>query len=290
MLLQAPVCVRILAVIYLKTLVISDLDGTLLKNDGTVSGNTRDMINAFTESGGYFSVATARSPATAVPILKGTDINAPSVMMNGVFIYDIKNRKSLKTFSLSEENACRVIDIFHRHGKAPFFFNFTGDYLNVQFEALNLDVHKRFYDDRKNSGFKRFEKVESMHTVAGAQPVYFSLVDRYEDIKPIYDEVTLINGVNAVIYKDTYTPYWYIEIFSELAGKKNGVEYIKAKFGFDRVIAFGDNLNDLPMFEAANESYAVANAHSKVKAAATGIIGTNENDAVARYLENIKLK
>ena len=56
-------------------------------------------------------------------------------------------------------------------------------------------------------------------------------------------------------------------------------------FSCDRVIAFGDGKNDVDMFEIADESYAVSNAHEVLKAKATGIIGSNNEDGVAKWLE-----
>ena len=52
----------------------------------------------------------------------------------------------------------------------------------------------------------------------------------------------------------------------------------------DKIIAFGDNLNDIPLFEIADECYAVSNAEDELKAIATGIIASNEEDAVAEFM------
>lgn len=51
------------------------------------------------------------------------------------------------------------------------------------------------------------------------------------------------------------------------------------------MVAFGDNLNDLPLFAAADESYAVSNAHERVRATATGVIASNAENAVVRFLQ-----
>ena len=66
--------------------------------------------------------------------------------------------------------------------------------------------------------------------------------------------------------------------------KGTAAEEIKRLTGADRIIAFGDNLNDIPLFEAADEAYAVSNAHEKLKEIATGIIGSNDEDAVIKFI------
>ena len=57
----------------------------------------------------------------------------------------------------------------------------------------------------------------------------------------------------------------------------------------DRLVVFGDGKNDIDMFEIADEAYAVENTVSELKAVATGIIGSNENDGVAKYLQKISI-
>jgi len=59
---------------------------------------------------------------------------------------------------------------------------------------------------------------------------------------------------------------------------------VMKQLGANRLVVFGDNNNDLPMFRIADESYAVSNAIPAVLAAATGVIGSNDDDAVARWV------
>ena len=75
-----------------KTLYISDLDGTLLDSSAEVSEYTVGRLNEFIGKGGYFSIATARTAATAMIITKDININVPAVLMNGVCVFDtVKN-------------------------------------------------------------------------------------------------------------------------------------------------------------------------------------------------------
>ncbi len=67
------------------------------------------------------------------------------------------------------------------------------------------------------------------------------------------------------------------------------VAELAARYGIgpESVIAFGDMPNDLPLFAWAGTSCAVANAHPDVRAAATHVIGSNDDDGVAAYLETL---
>ena len=69
------------------------------------------------------------------------------------------------------------------------------------------------------------------------------------------------------------------------ATKAHGIRKLCALRGYDRVVSFGDAVNDLRMFDASDECYAVENAVPELKAAATGVIQSNEADGVAKWLE-----
>ena len=60
---------------------------------------------------------------------------------------------------------------------------------------------------------------------------------------------------------------------------------LKKQLGADRLIVFGDNINDIPLFEASDECYAVRNACDELKKIATGVIGSNSDNAVAKFIE-----
>ena len=75
-----------------------------------------------------------------------------------------------------------------------------------------------------------------------------------------------------------------LEVFSADASKANALRRLKKLVGADRVVVFGDNINDLPMMREADVAVAVGNAVEEVKRAATVVIGPNTDDSVARYI------
>ena len=114
-----------------------------------------------------------------------------------------------------------------------------------------------------------------------ARLVYIKTVS----LLPVYEEVSKLENVEITFYRDVYSPeLWYIEIFSSCASKKKAVEFLRDYLHPERIICFGDNLNDIPMFEAADHSIAVENAVAAVKEAADEIIGKNTDNAVAAYI------
>ena len=75
-----------------KTLYISDLDGTLLNPNAELPAYTKDALNRMIADGLCFSVATARTAASAFKILDGIQWKVPLVLLNGVLIYDFEQR------------------------------------------------------------------------------------------------------------------------------------------------------------------------------------------------------
>ena len=84
---------------------------------------------------------------------------------------------------------------------------------------------------------------------------------------------------------DIYTGDEWLEIMPKEASKANAIQQLKAMLQCERVVAFGDGKNDIDMFAIADEGYAVSNAHESLKEIATGIIGSNNEDGVAKWLE-----
>jgi hydroxymethylpyrimidine pyrophosphatase-like HAD family hydrolase len=88
------------------------------------------------------------------------------------------------------------------------------------------------------------------------------------------------------LFIDVYSNYHWFEINNINATKKNGIKFLKTYLNTENVSCFGDNLNDVSMFEECENSYAVENAHEDLKELADKIIGSNIDDGVAKFLES----
>lgn len=90
---------------------------------------------------------------------------------------------------------------------------------------------------------------------------------------------------HCIFQKDIYSGEQWLEIVPKSVSKANAILQLKEYLGIDYIIAFGDGKNDIDMFEIADEAYAVENAVEELKAIATGVIGSNDSDGVAKWLE-----
>lgn len=268
----------------MKTLYLSDLDGTLFDNSGHLPPKARRELNRLIDQGVLFSIATARSPVSVMHLLEGLQLNLPLVLLNGVFLYDPTAQKVVKHAAIDRESAQNAIEIYQKHDKAPFLFTFDGEQIRYHYTELRTTEQKEFYIARSKMQPGCFYHLDTLHLPEGQDAIYFTIMDRYEDLKPLRDELEANCNIRTAFYHDTYTQYWFLEVFSADAGKKNGALALKSLTNADFLCAFGDNLNDLGLFEAADLRAAVSNAVPELRAKADIVIGSNEENGVICFI------
>jgi len=269
-----------------KTLYISDLDGTLLNPSAELSDYTKAALNRMIEDGLDFSVATARTAASAFKILGGVQWRTPLVLMNGVLIYDPAQKRYVQVLPLSAEIAVEVIAALKTLRVPGLMYQLKDSVQITYYESLEHKPLRDFVEERINRYNKKFTQTDSFSDISPDDIIYFTLLDTQENIQHIHDALSMLASISYFVYKDIYnTDLWYLEIHSDKASKQNGVACLRKGYGFERVIGFGDNINDLPLFAACDVRVAVENARPEVKATADYVCGSYENDGVVKWLE-----
>ncbi len=269
------------------TLYITDLDGTLLGRDAEVSEYSRAALNRMITGGLNFSVATARTLASAGKILSCLTLNLPIVLLNGVLTYDMLRQEYTQVNALAPETVAAVIQTLRQFEITGFMYELKDGELTTYHESLEQKPLRDFVEERIARYYKSFRHTDGFGSVSPENVIYFTLRDTYERLKPVHDAAVNLPGLKLTMYGDTYSPeLWYLELFSDKASKQNAVQCLRESCGFERIVGFGDNLNDLPMFMACDVRVAVENAKPEVKAAADHICGANTSDGVARWIED----
>lgn len=264
-----------------KTLYISDLDGTLLNKSVKLSDYTIDCINKLIEKGLYFSVATARIPSRVRKILSNLKVNVPIILMNGALIYDVEKEIYVKTSKILTEETSVIVKIIRKFELTGFMYEFCDGILTTYHESYDLKPHA-YIQDRIRS----YSELEGFPDKSLSNIIYFTIIDTYERLRPVYDVLSTHVGLNQELYVNVYSPnLWFLEIFNSEVSKENAVKYLREQYYFEQIIGFGDNLNDLSMFRACDKCISVGNANSEVKSVADYICDTNDNDGVAKWLE-----
>ena len=271
------------------TLYISDLDGTLLNNNAEISKETETLLNTLIDSGVHFSVATARTLATAEILLRNLRLQVPIVLMNGVLVYDMGEQRYAQIHYLSPNIIPELLKILRRHKTTAILYKLLHDEQHSYHEPSVSPALRDFIDERKNKYYKSFQQVDTLENIDPNKIIYFTLLDTYEKIKPVAEELDSFcqktGGCKTALYEDSYHPgTWYLEVFSDRASKENGVRYLRDTHDFTHIVGFGDNFNDLPMFRACDTAVAVANAKPELKSVAHFIADSNENHGVAQWI------
>jgi len=272
----------------IKNLYISDLDGTLLNSEKKVSQYTKETLNALIAKGMHFTIATARTAASSVKILSGVNINLPVILMNGTLIYDMQNDVYLNAEIMNEKTVSKIIRTLRDHNINGFMYALIDNKVVTYYENLSTVALQDFHTERVANYFKSFEKVDCfLNIVPDNDIIYFTLIDEQKPLSALFDSLKKLPDVDAALYKDTYSDdLWYLEIHSISASKFNAVNFVRDYCKFEKIIGFGDNYNDLPFLEACDEFYAVANSVVELSEKASGVIGGNNSDGVAKYISD----
>lgn len=272
----------------MKKLYITDLDGTLLNSHAEISKRSAELINSLIDKGVLFSIATARTHATVSEMFSSVNLNVPLVMMNGVIIYDPTLKKVISVAEIEKDAAFKVLDTFKKHNKVPMLYYPDGNNINIYYSDLDNKYQQNYICERNDSGIKRFHYSPSLEIMD--KLMYIVTLDPKDALQEIYEEITRIDGVNCMFYSDNYTGCYFLEVMSSNVNKGTGAKFVKEHLSADKMIAFGDNLNDIPLFLASDEAYSVENAHEKLKEISNGVIGHHNCDAVPLFIkENEKL-
>lgn len=268
----------------MKTLYISDLDGTLIGADAMPSKFTLETVNTLSSKGMCISIATSRSLSDAKKILRDFRFKTPVITMNGTFITDISGdtRKTLHDLSLEQQAAFEACELLEQKGCPPNVFFFRDEDLDVEYKA-ELCEHQSYFNRLREKSYRRFERVAEYNNTD--KIVFIAAVGSEDAVKSAAKVISDEFVFNCTCYEDVYRKgMWFIEVTNRYANKALAAKRLKELTGADRVVAFGDNHNDLPLFSVADLKIAVANATDEVKAAADLIIPANSEDGVAKYL------
>ena len=264
------------------TLFVSDLDGTLIDSSLTIPPESAAGINAAIARGDGFAAATARTPATVKGILAPVRGALPAIVMNGAGIFDFEKEEYLWLAQMTREEARMIWAAMDELGMDGFLYTVKGNQIEACYRRLEHLSQRQFIKARSGTPYKIFSQGAPSE---GAQWIFFCIIDTEERTARLAQALRQIPGLRLFRYRDVHDPAnWYVEVYDAAASKATGVRFLKECFGMDRVVAFGDNHNDLPLFEAADESYAVANAVPELKAAASGVLSEPDIAAVGRFI------
>lgn len=272
-------------------LIMTDLDGTLFKNDHeSISQRNVDALKKAQENGIKICIATGRTKSLIFDAVARVPFADYIITSNGAVTYDAKTDEIITSQLLSAEKSKKVFEIINAHlltheiyfegecfldgysAKLYNYGNISAHYLKVLKDKANVVP-----DLSEHIGEKGVEKINIMHVVG-------------DELQEIKDSFLNIGG----IYVTSSIPE-NLEMNNINSNKGYALSALCKIMGIseNEVMAFGDSGNDCEMLRTAGYSFATANAWEEAKKAAKSVTLSNEDDGVAveieKYLESEKV-
>jgi len=265
-------------------LVVFDLDGTLLNRESVISDYTSETLQLLTERNIAYTVATGRTLHGARAILDGHRFLLPQAYKNGVMIWHPQSRHFSRGATLTPDELDNVVRACITQGLTPFIFTLDEDQESAVYHPpIRTSVERELI---RSIGIDAPVAVRALDELApGATITHVNAIGESEAIKAVIrsveDEPHLVAYSGFALEGQQWR---WLDIHHSDASKGGAITAMKSLLGLERVICFGDSDNDLSMFEAADESYAPANANAEIKSAATAVIGHHDDEGIAHFL------
>jgi Cof subfamily protein (haloacid dehalogenase superfamily) len=251
--------------------IVLDLDGTLLRNDKTVSAKTLEALKNFEKMGKQIVIATARPPRLAGFTLPEELQREFMIFYNGAEIYHNKQKiyskyismesvNSIRKFLTDKNNECRVC--FEINNRLYSNFDVEGFFGKIEHELIDLSI---------------FELLTTTKILIDTNSIDNIAV--FESELP--HDCTMIVTDNGSLG----------QIMAQGVNKLNALKEIIEKLGtsLDRVLFFGDDINDIELIKECGIGVAMGNAASEVKEAADYVTTSNEEDGIAVFLKKFSM-
>jgi Cof subfamily protein (haloacid dehalogenase superfamily) len=262
-------------------MIATDIDGTMLRSDGSLSPRVKAALGAAVDAGIHVVPATGRPVLIATDVIEQVDLDHYWVFANGAVTRHLGRDELVRGFWMDHQVTRELLGLLRDRLPGCGF-------------ALELEDTVAF-----ERGFERVVPIvpdadpvddllialdESEHHWTRVQKIL--VYDLDHDVDTLYAHVEAAVGERAV---PSYSGLAFVELAAGLVTKAMALDLLAADLGIapTEVAAFGDNHNDLAMLEWAGRAFAMGNASGDAKAVADEVIRTNDDDGLAHKIEEL---
>ena len=267
-----------------------DLDGTLLSPRNEVTQRTKDAVHQALKAGLLVCFATGRNWTESRTVVEAVEHYATAVFAGGAMVVDTERDVTLHRMMMDPGLAAELCGHFEAEGHAVLALQDTDaagvDYLVTGDAPLN---------DATSAWMKitqaKIRTVPRLAHFGHAHTIRVGIVASREDVRR--STATLDRDfAGRVVHQSLYVPAYgveVLEVFDPAVNKWQGILHVARHHGIEpeEIVAVGDDVNDIPMLQSAGLGVAMGNARPEIRALAGRVIGTNADDGLAKFLEEL---
>lgn len=266
-------------------MVVSDLDGSLLRNDHSISNRNRLAIDRLKEKGIKFVVATGRPDQLMKEYVDSLSLDDDTIMCNGAIIgHPLKKNRTIDMI-LPKDKARKIIEFCKEENIICLIYTQDQIISEMNFRAEHFMDRNVSLPIEYRSNFKIMDHIEDYSDEERINKILVIELNKEKFIR-ILNEINKLDDIEAQV-----SQMGFVDINPCGSTKGKALEIVASKYGIELkdVVAFGDQDNDITMLELAGIGVAMGNASEKAKSVADQITLSNENDGFAEWLERNKV-
>lgn len=277
-------------------LIVSDMDGTLLAHDSSISKGNIEAIRYAQSKGVQFAIATGRDYSSIKGILEAHDLKCFSILGNGAQFCN-ENGEILSSAYFPKKCFKQVLQIFDELKIHYMIFTANGFYSTAEPNVVRdafidrcVVQFKRKREDYLDDGCNQDMACMKLKKIGDLDDFINSSIDIIK-VEAFNNDVSLIEKakeklqeIDGIAYLSSFDDN--IEVTDKAAQKGLILENVIEELGYskDEVMVLGDGLNDITLFERFKYSFAPGNANETIKAMAYQVVGACEEDGVSQAI------
>jgi len=266
------------------SLLVSDLDGTLLNSAKAVSETTATIVNDYLAEGGLFTIATARMAYGCDRLVAGLDLRLPGIVMNGAALYSFTHHRYEEIQPIPQAAVAAASEAIADAGAGAFVYAVNEGRIqlgcarpeDLSWTQYNSERARQTVGDIPVLGFENWDWL--------GETIYIAATGADQQLTRIQTGLGGTAALAAHPYHNVYSGTECLEYSSSAGGKASAVLRLKELVGAQHLIVFGDNHNDLEMMRLADRSFAPAGSSPGALTTADEVIESNDDDGVAKTI------
>jgi len=264
-------------------MIAMDMDGTLLNSNKEITERTKMALKKADQKGIKLVVCTGRIFTSALFYAKLIGTKAPIIASNGAYIREKDEDRIIYKKCLQKEKAKEIIKLAENEGFIPHVFTEDTIYsTKLIYSSKNYSLWNQQIPENERV---KVEIVKDLYDVIEENDILKIVVmsDELDKLFKLKEQIK--NNMDVSVFSSFDNNF---EIMAENTSKGNAVKILADYYNLksDEVICIGDNENDISMVEYAGLGIAMGNATEELKNVADLIIDSNDNDGIAKFIEN----